>query len=275
MDEMGIEKQVVFPSLWLGCLAEDVGLEVALVRSYNQFMATQCNRSGGRLSYVAVLPFRHPEIAAEEVRRVRQMGGAVGLFIRGMEWDLPVTHPMLWPIYEEAERQDLVMALHIGFGSPTICRMFEGLPRERPANQLPFVHPLGQGLLSGHLSKYALECVFRSTLMEDFPRLRWVILETGSEWVPPVVWSHSRRRGEDLSRYFREGRICMSAEPEENIAMVVDALGEECLVVASDMPHGDAFHHDEPEAAWRERTDLSDRLRTKLLRENTLSLYRM
>ena len=42
MDELGINVQVVFPSLWLGCLAENIELEAALARSYNQFMATQC-----------------------------------------------------------------------------------------------------------------------------------------------------------------------------------------------------------------------------------------
>ncbi|HEX5020761.1 MAG TPA: hypothetical protein VFX54_08885 [Candidatus Binatia bacterium] len=33
MDELGIDKQVVFPSIWLGCLAENVELEAALARS--------------------------------------------------------------------------------------------------------------------------------------------------------------------------------------------------------------------------------------------------
>ena len=36
MDELGIDTQVVFPSIWLGCLAENVELEAALARSYNQ-----------------------------------------------------------------------------------------------------------------------------------------------------------------------------------------------------------------------------------------------
>src|SRR4026209_1584631 len=58
MDELGIDTQVVFPSLWLGCLAENVELEAALARSYNQFMATQCAPSGGRIRDVAILPRR-------------------------------------------------------------------------------------------------------------------------------------------------------------------------------------------------------------------------
>ncbi len=272
MDRFGIDKQVIYPSVWLGCLAEDVELEAALVRSYNQFMATQCNQSNGRLFYSAVLPFRDPVAAAHEVRRVKEMGSAVSIFIRGMEWDIPITHPKFWPIYEEVERQDLAMALHIGFGSPTISRMFEGVPRGK-SNRLPFVHPLGAGLLSGQLCQYALGNVLSSSLMDDFPRLRWVVLETGSEWIGPAMRAQSRRQNRDLLAYFRDGRVCVSAEPDEDIPAVIEALGEDCLVVASDMPHSDDFHHDCPEESWRERGDLSDAVLTKLLHHNAARLY--
>src|SRR5688572_15044339 len=71
MDELGIDTQVVFPSIWLGTLAENVELEAALARSYNQFMATQCSQSGGRLRYAAIVPFRRPDLAVQEIRRVR------------------------------------------------------------------------------------------------------------------------------------------------------------------------------------------------------------
>lgn len=54
----------------------------------------------------------------------------------------------------------------------------------------------------------------------------------------------------------------------------MSCLGEDCLVIASDMPHADDFHHDQPEEAWRERGDLSEALLTKLLRENAQRLYR-
>ena len=58
MDEMGIDKQVIFPSIWLGCLAENIELEAALARSYNKFMAAQCAQSG------TVLVRRHRHVAA-------------------------------------------------------------------------------------------------------------------------------------------------------------------------------------------------------------------
>ena len=274
MDEVGIEKQVIYPSLWLGCLAEDVELEAALARSYNEFMATQCNKSGGRLFYSAIVPFRRPEVAAAEVRRVRQMGSAASIFVRGMEWDMPIIHPMFRPIYEEAERQELPMALHIGFGSPSISRMFEGMPRGEAGFRLPFVHPLGQGLLSFDLSKWALNQILTGTILQDFPRLRWAVLETGSEWILPAVWAAQRRKKKDLTGPFKDGQIFVTCEPDEDIAQVASCLGEDCLVIASDMPHADDFRHERPEEVWRERGDLSEATLTKLLRNNAQRLYK-
>ena len=44
---------------------------------------------------------------------------------------MPLSHPALWPIYEEAARQDLPVAVHVGNGSsPAILRMIEGVPRQ-------------------------------------------------------------------------------------------------------------------------------------------------
>lgn len=272
LDALGVEKQVLYPSLWLGGLAEDVELEAALARSYNQFMATQCNESGGRLFYAAVLPWRRPRSAVEEMRRVRGMGSAASIFVRGLEWDLPLVHPMFWPIYEEAERQDLVVAIHTGFGSPTISRMFEGMPRPN-SGELPFVDPLEAGLTSAALSKHAVGSILGSTLLEDFPRLRWVVLESGSEWLLPKVWGY-QRRGRDAAKYFRESRFFVSCEPDEDISEVAEFLGEGCLLGASDWLPTDDRQPCRPEDVWRERAGLSDRTLTKILRENALKLYR-
>jgi uncharacterized protein len=274
MDRCGIEKQVVYPSTWLGCLAEDVELEAALCRSYNTYMATQCGQSGGRLLYAAVVPFRDPAAAVAEICRVKNLNSVVSIFIRGMEWDIPITHPKFWPIYEEAERQGLVMALHIGFGSPTINRIFEGMPRPAP-DPFPHIHPLGRGLLSGLLVQHATQGLLSSTLLEDFPRLRWVILEAGAEWVVPVVRALRHRSKRDGERYFREGRICVSCEPYEDLPWLMQNLGEDCFVIASDMPHEDDFAHEHPADAFRERWDLAEQMIEKLVSSNAARLYNL
>lgn len=273
LDLFGIEKQVIYPSAWLACLAEDVDLETALAKSYNRFMATQCNQSGGRLRYAAVIPFRNPRAAIEEVRNVRQMGGAVSIFVRGMEWDMPVNHPSFFPIYEEIVGQNLAVAVHIGFGSPTINRMFEGLPGL--SDELPFIPPRGRLLVSGLLIQYAFHGIVSAGLIEDFPKLRWVFLEAGSEWIVPAVRSAERSGHRGVRKHFEEGRLFASCEPDEDLLYLTRQFGENWLVVASDLPHADDFHHDRPEEVFRGRGDLSERLLAKILRDNAARLYEL
>jgi uncharacterized protein len=271
LDQFGISKQVVYPSAWLGCLAEDVELEAALASSYNTFMSRQCAESGGRLFYAAVLPFRNPQGAVEEIRKAARMGGAVSIFVRGMEWDMPVNHPSFYPIYEEAERQNLAIAVHIGFGSPAINRMFEGLsalPDERP-----FIPPRGRLLVSGLLIQYAFHAIVSAGLLEDFPKLRWVFLEAGSEWMVPAVRSATRGGDSRVRKHFAEGRIFVSCEPDENLPYLTREFGEDWIVVASDLPHADDFHHDRPEEVFRQRKDLSENQLQKILCDNASRLY--
>lgn len=270
LDRFGIEKQVIYPSAWIGCLAEDVELEAALAQSYNQFMAQQCGRSGGRLYYAAVLPFRRPQTAVEEIRRVARMGAAVSIFMRGLEWDLPINHPSFQPIFAEAEREQLVIAVHLGFGSPTISRMFDGMPRIK--GELPFVPPSGGRLASGLLIEFAFHNLIKDRLIEEYPGLSWAFLEGGSEWLISAIRTLDRS-GFDCRKYFAEGRIFVSCEPDEDLPYVASKLGEDCLVVASDMPHTDDFHHDRPEQTFRKRGGLSETLLRKMLRENAARLY--
>ena len=87
MDKVGIDNQVVFPSLWLGTFAENAEFEAALGRAQNDFMAARCALSNGRIWYVAIVPWRRPDLAVEEIRRVKANGCVAGIFARGLECD--------------------------------------------------------------------------------------------------------------------------------------------------------------------------------------------
>jgi hypothetical protein len=71
MDEAGVDVQVIFPSIFLAPVTDDPGLEAALMRSYNTYMATQCGQHAERLKWAAVLPVRNVPEAVAEVRRAR------------------------------------------------------------------------------------------------------------------------------------------------------------------------------------------------------------
>ena len=275
LDELGIDKQVVFPSIWLGCLAENVDLEAALARSYNQFMARQCGQSDGRLWYVAVVPWRRPEAAVKEIQRVQSLGSVAGVYARGIEWDRPLTHPDHWPIYQEAERQDLPITVHVGNGSsPMIREMLQGVPRPTYDDSRPHIHPLGNGLVSGPYVLYAFQQILSSSILEDFPKLRVGFLEAGSEWTVRLVKGLRARSGAVIDRVLGE-RVFVSCALDDDIPYIVSRLGDDFLVTATDFPHGDAFRQDQLATGLKARGDLSDETMEKILSVNPQRLYRI
>jgi len=272
MDELGLDAQVVFPSLWLGCLAENVELEAALARSYNQFMATQCALSGGRIWYVAILPWRRPDLAVQEIRRVKALGSAAGIFARGLEWDRPLTHPDHWPIYQEAERQDLPVAVHTGNGSsPTISRMLEGVPRPY-FDEFPQIHPLGRGIVSNPYVLYGFTQILSSTLLDDFPKLRVCFLEAGIEWTPRLVKGLGAKNRAKIDRWLAE-QVFVSCAIDDDLPYVASKLGNDFIVTATDFPHGDAFRQDQLAQGLIKRGDLSSATIGKILNKNPARLY--
>ncbi len=272
MDEMGIDKQVVFPSIWLGCLAENIELEAALARSYNKFMASQCAQSGGRIRYVAIVTWRRPDLAAQEIRRVKAQGAVAGIFARGLEWDRPLTHPDHWPIYEEAERQDLPITVHVGNGSsPTISRMLEGVPRPY-FDEFPQIHPLGKGLVSGPYVIYAFQQILGSKLLDDFPKLRVGFLEAGTEWTPRLIKGLRAKNRAKVDQWLSE-QIFVSCAIDDDLSYVIDKAGDDFVVTATDFPHGDAFRQDQLANGLKARGDLSDQRIEKILCANPQRLY--
>jgi predicted TIM-barrel fold metal-dependent hydrolase len=270
---LGIDTQVVFPSIWLGCLAENVELEAALARSYNQFMANQCGQSGGRIFYVAIVPWRRPEMAVQEIRRVKSLGSVAGIYARGIEWDRPLTHPDHWPIYEEAAHQDLPVTVHVGNGSsPMIREMFQGVPRPTYDDGRPHVHPLGKGIVSGPYVLYAFQQILGSTLLDDFPKLRVAFLEAGSEWTVRLLKGLRGSKSAKLDRWLAE-RVFVSCAMDDDLPYIIGKNGDDFLITATDFPHGDAFRQDQLANGLKARGDLSERTIEKILSDNPQRLF--
>jgi predicted TIM-barrel fold metal-dependent hydrolase len=249
-----------------------VELEAALARSHNQFMAAQCSLSDGRLSYVAVVPFRRPDLAVTEIHRVKEAGGVAAVYARGIEWDIPLSHPMLWPIYEEAARQDLPVAVHVGNGaSPAILRMLEGVPRPY-LDDFPQTHPLAAGLNSGPFVLYAFQQLLSSSLLDDFPGLRLAFLETGTDWTVRLVQGLAVKKGRKVREWLGE-RVFVSCSLADDLPYVIGKLGDEFIITASDYPHGDAFRADHLSDGLVRRGDLGEGTVDKILADNPRRLF--
>ena len=124
MDKLNTAVQVVYPTLFLVYNTKDRELEVALCRAYNRFLAHACAQAPERIKWLAVLPFQSLKEAIDEIRFAKQ-NGAVGIFFRGIEGEYTLDHPYLFPVYEEAQKQNLSICVHTGCGVRAVLEMFD------------------------------------------------------------------------------------------------------------------------------------------------------
>lgn len=261
LDKLGIDKQVVYPTLFLTTTAEDVELEGAILRAYNSFMADACAKSGGRIKFGALVPVRDVAESVKELRRARGMGAA-SVMLLGLGWDRSLRDEKFYPLYEEAQSLDMPVCIHFGWGAPALTGLFDWRESFSSA-ALPVV----MGFFS----------VMASGLLETFPKLRVAFLEAGSEWLPYVV--HQLKRGRKVTRnpaeYFREGRAFIGCESDEDINYLVNLIGEDAAVAASDYPHTDPSQEENLVADFMRREDVPLRLKEKILCENAKRLYKL
>jgi hypothetical protein len=275
MDAEGIDVMVLYPSMLLMGIAvvEDPAFAEAVCRAYNDWLAAHCRTNSARLVGVALVPLRHPEVAAREARRaVRELG------FRGV-----MVHPALpdarTPDLTEfdrfyAEVQDLAVPLtfHEGGGG------HEGtLSSQRYSNYI-----LTHAMSHSFEQMAACASMIVGGVLERFPRLQVAFLEGGCGWLP--FWldrldEHVERLHHlapaltrSPSDYFR--RQCwISCDPDDRlVTTVVEHVGDDRIVWASDYPHLDA-REGPLKKFYATQAGLSDASRRKILHDNPRRLY--
>ncbi len=270
LDALGIETQVVFPTLFLAPVCEDVAFETALCKAYNDFMGAASKKSGGRIRWAAVLPIRDARGAADEISRVKAQG-AVTVILLSFVWDHPLDSFRFFPFYEECAAQDFPVSVHLGWGSPSINRIFDSREHTRytaSANSVPLLMAFNSMTAGG--------------VLDDFPGLRVSFLEIGCEWISySTTFGNRRRRGGEgrakkpLEDYFREGQIYISCEPDEDLPYVMKRIGSDCLMLATDYPHEDPMAEANLLTDLMGQEDLSDEVKNKILIDNPTRFYRL
>jgi predicted TIM-barrel fold metal-dependent hydrolase len=264
MDRLNIHTQVVYPTLFLVHLTEDVGFEVALCRAYNRFMGDACAKGRSRIRWVAIPPLRSIEESINELRWSKEHG-AVGVFFRGMENDVNIDDPYFFPVYEEAARLNLPICIHQAMGSPTMMRLFD-IQQHSTFSQ------------SRLLPLIAFRNIVANKIPERFPGLKFGFIEACAGWIPFLVHHlrrSLRRRWKFASSVdlFREYRLFVACEADEDIPYLTQFTGEDNLIIGSDYGHPDASEESELVAMMRARTDLSKEVTDKILSSNARDFY--
>ena len=110
MDQLGIETQVLYPTLFLRPIVQEAERERALCKSYNRWMGDLWRQGKGRLRWVAKPPLRllekTPDAISEELEWARN-NGACGIFMRGLECERALGDPYFYPLWEISSKLDL------------------------------------------------------------------------------------------------------------------------------------------------------------------------
>lgn len=264
MEKIGTEVQVIYPTLFLVYLTDDAKLEVALCRAYNRWLGEVWSQGKNRLRWVVVPPLRSVEECIAEIRWGKEHG-AVGVFFRGIEGTLTLDNPYFFPIYEEAQRLDLPICVHTGSGAPWLLPYFDVQRNHTFAHNrvLPLI---------------AFRDLVANRIPEQFPRLRFGFIEAAAGWVPYLLhllkrllrerWSHGSSK--DL---FRDYRLYVACEADEDLPYLVQHIGEDHLITGSDYPHNDPSREDQLVTVIRGRGDIPGRVAEKILVDNPRALY--
>lgn len=278
LDEGGMEQAVLFPTrlLNIGCVQERE-LAVALCQAYNGYLYDEYLKFSPRFKGVAALPMQDIGAAVTELRRaVAELGMVTAMLPTGGTPGRPLFgDPVFYPLYEEAQRLGVPLAMHANVTNPHGPEID---PFERMIESHTVVHPFGQ--------MRQLTSMIWNGVFERFPNLTIASLEAGATWVPffmDRIDEEFEKRGSleaplvphDPSRYFREGRIYVHFEAGEGlIPETLQYAGEDWFVYASDFPHWD---HEYPRSLrkMRDHPRLSDATKQKILRDNAKRLFRL
>lgn len=258
MDELGVETQVVYPTVLLNELTRRPELEVALYSSYNEWLYRRCDESGGRMRAVAMIPFGSIPDALSELRKAKDRG-AVGFFKRGVEWDRSASDPYFYPVYELAQDLDLPLCMHSSLPWAAIDPHFS---RVRPSYTLGFG---GVTVLQGFFALAA------DSLYKLFPTLRVGLVEAGSSWVPYLLDTFQVFEGRE--EYFPQRNMFISCEAREDLAYVLGQAGDETFFVGTDYTHGDRASVMNAHRLVMERSDITPESAAKLTGANARRFY--
>ena len=259
MDQAGIDVQVLHNTLWIEQVTNRPDAELALCRSYNRWLADTWARGKGRLRWSCLPPTLSIPEAVEEVRWCKAHG-AVGICLRPIEGDHHLVDSYFYPLYEEAQRLDIPITVHIANGNPT------NIDLVRHSLFWRFRVP----------TVAACHSYLRSEVPELFPTLRVGFIEAGAQW---LVWVlEGVVRGLNLPKssipeLLSMKRVWVTCEYEDHLPYLMQYTGEDNLIIGTDYGHTDPFSNLQALKEFVNRPDLSDTVKTKIIKNNAQAFY--
>ena len=273
LDLLGVDCGMLQPLSVRGMDERVPGFAEAVSRAVNEWQHDDWTSKDKRLKGTIAVP---GEDAAAAVREIERWAGhpdfvQVSMVTRALE---PLGRSRYWPIYEAAEHHGLPLGLHT-LGTSGHAVAGGGWPS--------FYYEEHQAVamsLAAMCASFVLEGV-----AERFPRLKFVIIEGGFGWVPSLGWRmdshwkalrsevpHLRRKPSEYlkSQFWFTTQPVEEPERPEHLRKLIDWIGWDRLLFASDYPHWDS---DDPRYVFK--CPMSEAERRAIFAGNAKTVYRL
>jgi predicted TIM-barrel fold metal-dependent hydrolase len=298
----GIDGEVLYPNPPIQnatFFQGDAEFELACVRAYNDAMYEDWYQVSKNFVPLALTPYLGGlDVTIAEVRRVAKMGykgilivaepGEVvgktrgwgassswGLDNDNLNYRLPAfADPLWWPFWETCQELDMPVHWHANAALSFGTTMWKGFAR-------PQAWVATAPSSWSALSQFMPNLVF-SGLLERFPKLKWVLAESGigwfnytlesldHEWERRSLWKHGikNRPSEQLKK---QVHLSSWFEAEGVKAVQID---KSRLMWQSDFPHNPSTFPISRQVIDRSFRDISKETRDRILYKNVLDLYK-
>jgi uncharacterized protein len=265
MDRLGIDIQVLHNTIYIEQLTDRPEIDVALCGSWNRWMAENWKQSHGRLPWSMVPPLLSIPDAIDQIREARKHG-AVAVLMRPIEGQRVMVDRAFYPIYEEAQKLDMAIAVHIANASPAIVDVLKS-----PDDLAP---TFGMFRAPTVVSCHSL---IMSEIPKAFPNLRWAFIEASAQWVPWIVHETRGRyqsQGRDYpANVFGEYRIYVTCQTDDDLPYITKYAGEDNIVIGTDYGHFDSSTEVDAITVFKNTSELDPGQVEKVLSENPARLY--
>ena len=265
MNETGVDVQVLHNTIFIESATDRAAVEVALYKSWNQWLADIWQQAQGRLLWSCMAPTLSIPDALDQIRWSKEHG-ACAVMMRPVEGQRLLADRYFYPIYEEAQKLDLPIAIHIANGNSWLNDLYS--------------HPV-RIASTFHRFRIPTVAAFNDIIMSEihdvFPRLRFGFIEASAQWLPWVM-HEARNRFRTLGRTwpenpFRTFGMYVTCENSDDIPYIVREAGEDCLVIGTDYGHTDTSSDVDAIQIFKERPDVSSEVKRKILSDNARALY--
>ena len=264
MDELGIDVQVLYPTIFIEQITDKPEWEVAICKGYNRWLADIHRQGQGRLRWICVLPLLDMSAALEELKFCQEQG-ACGVFMRGIEGHRLITDPYFYPLYEQISRLDLAVGVHVGNANPY------------------FIDLVSQYNGGGSFWKFRIPVIgaFHSIVMSEvpklFPKLRFHWAEAAAQWIPYVVKDLQRRWGAQGKRPpenpLKEYHQYVSCQTDDDVDYILRYAGEDNITIGTDYGHNDQSTEIEALRNLKAKGEISPSQYEKITYHNPKALF--